>query len=481
MKLRINWLGKFNRLILLGVFFHIAFSAASLDFTLKASGTYSTETNNAFFVDGSLALEHQEGPFSTSWSLVADSKGTYPAPFFRDFFGPFTFNLENAGFVYQESPISMWLGKLPIEDEIESPYSLFISGKSPSLINGGLRFEGRNFTFSNLWVGLDTNARTDLFMANSSKNIYRDRGVVIRTYAYQLGNLKVGYQDSTVFVDSYFNVNVFAIPAPSYFVQYVLAAKGRPGSQYANMNSLEGLFADYKGQGWRAYAQVLIDDFNMNRFINPSGYQNPDKIAWSLGGAIDLPLGTLGIYTAGATKYSFASLGEDFYSYTTHPSSAVISDGQTVAVPLEEQMLGYIHGENNIALKATWGAPLADTDLEMGMEIVLSGAKSPANPWHNGEDYLALGTQLLNDPVLETKILLDVRASREFGNFTIFARAAGGYIFNRLTPVYPGSSGYPLIVYGDGTTMNEPIFIPKAGDSGLIGEISLGGSWKLGL
>lgn len=475
-----NELEKTGRLFLLALFFCAAFPAAALDFTLEASGNYSTETTNDLFVEGALALGHQEGPFSISWSLEADSKGTYPAPFFRDFFGPFTFNLADAGFVYRAGPLIFQLGKLPLEDEVDSPYSLFVSGTSPSVMSGGLRYEGERFTFSNLWVGLDTNTRNYLYISGSNTNIYRDRGVVLRTYAYRFGNLRVGYQDSTVFVDSYFNVNVFAIPAPSYFVQYVLAAKGRPGSQYANMNSLEGFFADYEGEGWHAYAQILVDDFNMNRFINPSGYQNPDKIAWSLGGKIDLPLGTLGLHTAGATKYTFESLGEDFYSYTLHPSSAVVSDGETVAVPLEEQMLGYVYGENNIAFMAVWGAPLAGMDLETGLEFVLSGSKSPANPWHNGEDYLALGTQFLNDPVLEVRLLLDLRISKELGDFTLFAQATGGYIFNRLNPRYPDEPGFPVETFSKGPIL-EPVFVPTAGDSGPVAEIRLGGAWSLGL
>ena len=447
------------------------FPLPALDFQVKASGNYSTESANPLFLDGAFDFSHVDGPFAMSWEISVDSEGSYPEPFLGDFYGAFSLDIRNAGLVYNVGPLSLYLGKLPLKDEIDSPYSLFLSGASPSAMTGGFRYESGPFAFSNRWVGLDRNVESGLYIDDGDPDIYNDRGAVLKTYSYSLGNLCLGFQDATIFQGAYFDIDVFANPAPSFFVQYVLSASGRPNSRSGDQNSIMGFFGDYQGEGWSAYAQLLVDDFNLNRFINPSAYQNPDKIAWSLGGKLELPLGALGFYTAGATKYTFESVGGEFYSYTLHAGSAIYSDGQTIAVPLEDQMLGYVYGENNLAFLATWSAPLAGMDVETGLELVLSGSKSPTNPWHDGESWSTLGTQLLNDPVLEVRILLDLRVSRRFGQFTLFAQTKTGYIANRLEPDY-GST--------DPLDYGEPVFRP-IGDSGPVAEISLGGAWSFGL
>jgi hypothetical protein len=467
-----------SRALLVGALCIVTLSPlAALDFSISGSGNYSTEAANRLYADGAFLFSHSAGPFSMSWELDVDNKGTYPAPFLANFFGAFSFDIQKAGFTYQTGPFNFFLGKLPLQDDIESPYSLFLSGTSPSVMTGGFRYESGRFSFSDRWVGLDLNTQSGLYNTPSTTGIYADRGVVLKTYSYRIGYLRLGFQDATVFNTSYFDIDVFANPVPSFFVQYVLSAAGRPNSRSGNQNSVMGFFADYRGEGWSAYAQLLVDDFNMNRFISlimPVEYQNPDKIAWSLGGKVKLRLGTLGIYTAGSTKYTFESVREEYYSYTLHPASAILSNGVTVAIPLEDQMLGYVYGENNVAFMAVWSAPVAGMDLQTGLEFVVSGSKSPANPWHNGENWASLGTQLLNDPVLEYKTLLNVRLSRRFGHFTAFAQATVGYIANRLNPKYPGDSGFAVI-----DNNYEPVFYPTAGDSSLVAEISLGGTWVL--
>ncbi len=446
----------------------------ALDFTFRTEGDYSTESANALFVEESFAFAHMEGPFSLTWELLMENSGYYPEPFLADFYGDFTVDIENAGVQYHSGAIEAYAGKLPIKDEIDSPYSLFINGSNPSVMTGGYKYASGGFSFSNRWIGLDRNTDTGLYRT-TEPGILRDRGAVLKTYAYQMGNLRLGFQDATIFTGTYFDIDVFANPAPSFFVQYVLSAAGRPNSRSGDQNSIMGFFGDYQGQGWSVYAQVLVDDFNANRFINPSSYQNPDKIAWSIGGRVDLPYGRLGLYTAGATKYTFESVEEEFYSYTLHAGSAIYSGGQIVSVPLESQMLGYINGENNVAAKAIWTAPaMSATNFEAGLECVVSGSKSPTNPWHNGEAWALLGTQLLNDPVLEIKVLLTARVSREIGDFTLFAQGAAGYVFNRLNPVYSARTI-------SGFTMYEPVYIPNAGDSSPIAMLGIGGQWTLRL
>lgn len=466
--------------LFIALFFTLcAAEIGALDLSLGASANYSTESRNALYVEGYFGLNHVSDAFSISGEVFAESEGTYPEPFLADFFGPFSLGIRNTGFSYKTGSLLLYLGKLPLQDKIDSPYSLFLSGTKPSAMTGGLDYTYENFNFSNRWIGLDKNTEPGLYQTTETA-IYRNRGAVLKSYSYDFGRLLIGFQDATIFTDAYFDADIFALPLPSALVQPVLTASGRPGSRSGDYNSIMGFFGRYDADGYSLHAQLLVDDFNMNRFLNPSAYKNPDKLAWTFGSNIKLPLGTLGLFTAGATKYTFESVREEFYSYTLHSGSAVYSDSAVVAVPLEDQMLGYVNGENNLALMARWEAPVSGMDLETGIELRLTGAQSPTNPWHNGEAWSVLGTQLLNDPVIETRVLWDFKLSTKIKSFTFFAHAKAGYVFNRLNPVYPGSAGYPVITEPDGD-MKEPLFIPTSGDSSPIAQLSLGGSWSLGL
>lgn len=455
----------------------ILIPASGLDFGFQGSGNASTEIAKALYVDTAATISHHEGPVRLDWTLAFENSERYPAPFMGSFFGSFGVDIRRAGISYDAKPFSLYLGKLPLRDEIDSPYSLFLSGAPLSAMTGGYRYEGERFSFSNRWIGLDASISPNLYKTPASTGIYADRGAVVKTYAISFGKFRFGYQDSIVYCGSYFDIDSFANPAPSFFVQYVASAAGKPGSRssspYANQNTLMGFFGDYEGAGWYAYAQVLVDDFNMNRFLNPDDYQNPDKIAWSAGGTCELPLGKLGLYTAGATKYTFQSAGdkEPYYSYTTHAGSGIVSGSSVVAVPIEDQMLGYLHGENNVAGMATWNATIAGFDLGTSLEFVVSGSKAPTNPWNGAGNWDTPlgGTKLLDDPVLEYKTIVGLGASRAFGDFTVFARGRLGYIANRLNAVYGPASPQGNL---------EPIYTP-GGASGVLAEVSVGGAWRL--
>jgi len=452
------------------------------DISVHLSGNYSTETPHPLYVDGLLGVSYHNGPFGLTWDLTADSKGIY-APIGASVTNPFYLDIKNAGFTYETNGLSVFLGKLPLKDEIESPYSLFVSGAAPSVMTGGFRYHAGAFTFSDRWIGLNKNIKEGLYQPGSSPNIYRDRGAVLKSYTFDAGPVRLGYQDATIFPGSYFDIDIFANPVQSTLVQAILTATGYPTARFGNYNSLMGFFGELRGEGWNLFGQILIDDFNLNRFLNPTGIQNPDKLAWTLGSTFALDRGKLGIYTAGATRYTYESGPMfDFYSYTLYPGSAIISGGECIAIPLQDQALGYINGENNLALMTTWSMPLSYAQFDSGLECVVSGEQSLANPWHNGEDWTKLGTQLLNDPVLSIKLLLNARIARTFGEVTLLLHAVGGYVFNRLNPVYPGDPGSPFtpVTDGAGHTMLEPVFMPTLGDSGFIAQVSFGGVWNIG-
>ncbi len=176
--------------------------------------------------------------------ITADNRGTY-APIAASVSNSFSLDIRNAGFTYDTGSLSLFLGKLPVKDEIESPYSLFLSGASPSLMTGGFRYHSGVFSFSDRWIGLNRNIQSGLYQT-SIPNIYRDRGAVLKSYTFDAGPVRIGYQDATIFPGSYFDVDIFANPVQSTLVQAVLTAAGQPSSRSGNYNSLMGFFGEYR-------------------------------------------------------------------------------------------------------------------------------------------------------------------------------------------------------------------------------------------
>jgi hypothetical protein len=168
---------------------------------------------------------------------------------------PFSLDIRNAGFTYDAGSLSLFLGKLPVKDEIESPYSLFLSGASPSLMTGGFRYHWGCFSFLRpLDRPQPEHPKPGLYQT-SIQNIYRDRGAVLKSYTFDAGPVRIGYQDATIFPGSYFEVDIFANPGQSTLVQAVLPAAGQPSSRSGNYNSLMGFFGEYRGEGWNMFGQ----------------------------------------------------------------------------------------------------------------------------------------------------------------------------------------------------------------------------------
>jgi len=450
-------------------------SAFALDLYAFSALTASTETASPLYVDVRAGLEHQAGDFGIAWELGFDSAGTYQAPFFGSYFGGVSVEIRKAGFSYSQGGFTVGLGQTPLEDVIFSPYSLFQNSLGHPMLGAEITYEADGFFYRDRWMILNKDLQDGLYTSDNPDgyaSVYDDRGAVLKTYGVKTGNFRFGYQDSVIFTGDYFDIDYFANPIPTIFVQQIARAPGRPWTREdGDHNAIMGFFADWNDGGRYAYAQILVDDFNMNRFIDPSGKQNPDKIAWSLGGRMESPAGTFGLYHAGATKYTFSSAREMYYSYTLYPGSLVLWEDTETPIGIEENMLGYLHGENNIALLGTWKRGFGDYDLAASLEMTLSGSKSPANPWHEYDtlEEAGEGTKLLDDPVLEKKVVLGFEAGRPFGDFYVGIAGKLGFVVNRLETVAAAASP-------DGNA--EPYFAPSD-ESGFIGEFSLFGRYVL--
>jgi len=446
-----------------------------------AIATASTESANPLYVDLRVGLEHESETFDLDCELSFDTSGTYKAPYFGDYFGDFSVDIQRAGFSYNKDEWAVILGYTPLKDMVESPYSLFQNASGLPALGIEVRYEDDGFFYRDRWILLNKDLKTTLYTSSDRNigslsedmDIYDDRGAVLRTYGIKKGNIRFGYQDSVLFTDEFFDFNYFANPIPSIFSQYIAKAPGRPWSRTeGDHNTIMGFFADYSDYYHYVYAQILVDDLNTNRFLNPSGPQSPDKIAWSIGGHKKSLLGTFGLYHAGATKYTFESAVGKYYSYTLYPGSVVLWKDTESPILVEDNMLGYLHGENNISFLGTWKGGLGNIDLGASVELSISGSKSPANPWHEYDNIDEEGrcTRLLDDPVLEKKIVLDLESGLALGKLYFGIAGKIGYVANRLKVV--------AVSISDEDGNAQPIFEPS-NESGFIGEISIFGRYIL--
>ena len=396
-------------------------------------------------------LEHTVGDFTFTWLVSADTLGLYPAPFHGDYFGNLALDIDLAGVNYSGTPWFMRLGKLPGFDIVNSPYSLFINGSGLAVPGLTFGYEDERFLFRQQWMYLGEDSQYDWY----------DRGAVQKTYALKLGTFRFGFQDVAVTSNTVLDPLDFILPAPSFLVQYVALAPGRPWTrehtEETNKNSIMGFFADYDAGSWYAYAQLLIDDLNANFIFKPDGAQNPSKIAVSLGGYYEVPgLGRIGAFLAAAQKYTFEPFGHGpesdpvnyQYSYTLYPASAYWYNDAWYGINVESNMLGYRNGENDLSVCLSWeGSPwksgriLSLLTASSELEFSVTGSQSPGNPWHeyiywdDPEDGYVLGeptTAFLDDPRLRYRLRLKGKFILPIRDFSLRADYLLGYEWNRM-------------------------------------------------
>ncbi|MDP3178311.1 MAG: hypothetical protein Q8M76_10440, partial [Spirochaetaceae bacterium] len=279
----------------------VATSVAAFDLGLSATGVASLDTPNAFWPDIELSVEHETSGFGFVWDMSAQGDGAYGA-ILGDYYGGLSVLIDRGGLTYDNGPFSLSAGKLTHADEEDSPYSLFLSGRKNSAMTGSLRLEDERFFFEDRWIALNYDSLNDADPPTRTSP-WPDRSAVLKTYGIKLGELRLGLQDLAVYTDKFygertrgpfFEPEYFLNPAPSFFIQYIATDMDSPWKKDGgvNDNSIIGLFADWRGEGLVIDAQLLVDDINMNRIMKPDSFQNPDKIAWTMGVVVDTVLGT---------------------------------------------------------------------------------------------------------------------------------------------------------------------------------------------
>jgi hypothetical protein len=405
-----------------------------------------------------------------------------------------SFFLQNGGLVLDFDCLRFTAGRFVHHDTVEGPYSLFISAADhwgsgwahglPALL-ADLTVHGGPFTYESRWVRLNANAFQPILPGGPS---YPDRGANYKVFALELGHWRFGLQDAAVYFGRQFDPEYFLSPIPSILTQMVTKRDSTPWEEDANDNSIIGLFAEWRPPRGYLYAQWLVDDISLD-FLIPwflrDDFGHPrvaNKWAWSLGGHWDFPFGRLGFYHAGATKFTFEATEDDKpYGYTYYPAVEYSLDDDTstfeAVLDPQDNYLGYKYGENNLAFRlelSHLSRPLLGADLKAALEYVLSGSKSPANPWHEFTTADSAGryTQMLDDPVLEHTVVGEVAAAWPWRGWTFYTRLRLGGVFNRLELAPAGGSAA-----SDGMPR---IYRPQPGENAFLYAWTVGFCWRTG-
>ena len=101
--------------------------------------------------------------------------------------------------------------------------------------------------------------------------------------------------------------------------------------------------------------------------------------------------------------------------------------------------MGFPFGENSLAFQVSWADDLLLLDIPLAgsaaLEYVVSGSKSPHNPWHEFTYPTEIDnkTELFTgEDVLEHRLLLNASASADIQNFVVRLDVGLGAIFNPL-------------------------------------------------
>ncbi len=323
------------------------------------------------------------------------------------------------------------------------------------------RYENDFAFYETRWIELNSDSAVE---TSAFPNGFPDRGANLKTYGIKLGTMRFGFQDAAVYAGKSFDLEYFVSPMPNYLIQYVKGTTGRPWSTGANENDIMGAFWDWTPrEDLYLDAQVFIDDMSIFGLLDSP--DNPWKAAYSMGGKLKTSFGTFGLHHALATKYVFsrtrdASDGDYEYSYTYYPDTRFkMADGDFMPISMEDLMIGYYNGENNIAFRLDYDGSWSGFDVVTNLEFVLSGPKSPANGWHEYTHYPEPGTKLFDYSKLEKKLVLEAQASRRFGDFLAFANLRAGVAFNALELQDPASPEPPAT-----DTVNDTAWIWRPGN-----------------
>lgn len=360
-------------------------------------------------------------------------------------------------------PFSLDGGFLPFTHWYsQNPYLTILDNSGKSGVGLGLHYDGDRISYQSRWVGLNRDSPHvyGYTIGGDNEVLWRDRGFNYKLYMLKLGALRLAYQESSIFLDRYFDANYLLNPAPTIFLNTLWSQGNNPWVHASNDSSMMGLYADYQGGPYRLEAELTFKDFN-----SPFGYsENLNKFAWSLGGSWDSPYGLFSFWHGGATKHMYAATYSSTDNPNLYPNEYTyypVSEIDSLTISLEDNYIGFPHGENSLAFsldwKRSWQLGTWPLDSGLGAEYIIGGSRSPHNPWHEATKWTEIDakTELFHgDAVLEHKLYLNFHAATRWRAWSLSVDGRLGLIVNPLHLVEVEEDGFPT---------PAPIWKPQAG------------------
>ena len=441
--------------------------------SLSASPWFALDLDATYFELFGRLSANTDGKYGPALAGSGTIPGTY-------------FTVEEGGIKSSLGALSLAAGRFRHYDVVDTPYSLFVNGRGLAAPILDIAFDDGRFFYESRWIGLnsDSDSKTEAWPTG-----FPSRGATIKDYGLHIGDMRIGFQDAAVYCGQAFDYEYFLNPIPMYFTQYFKGTGGTPWTEDRNDNSIIGLFWDWnRPDGLSFLAQLLVDDFNVH-WLLPSTPDFPWQAAFSLGARVRTKYGRFGLFVAGATEYSFEGnqmttedQASNCYSYTYYPDTRFDHDWETAGyqyapIAIEDNLIGYQYGENNIATRLEWQGRASDLELSSYFEFRLMGSNSPANTWHDGTVDPEDGTHWLEDAVLEKRFLLGLGASRKMAAWRFTGEIVAGLAIDALrlrspTDVDDSSASDAdryVWIYAPVEGQIDPIFRVKLGASYAIG------------
>ena len=131
----------------------------ALDVTLDGSATLGTESPNPYWAAMDIRASHAVSDFSFLWDISVSTDGSYGGLFSgRLGLGGVTLRVQEGGLAWKRDKLTIQAGKLAMHDEIDSPYSLFLSSRGNSVPGLFFSYEDEQFFFNDRWAALNYNS-----------------------------------------------------------------------------------------------------------------------------------------------------------------------------------------------------------------------------------------------------------------------------------------------------------------------------------
>lgn len=251
-------------------------------------------------------------------------------------------------------------------------YHLFLDDNSVSYPSVHSSAKIGRFNVETLWGGLR-------FFEKAQAP---EKGINYRSLSLNvIEGLEIGYEDAVLYLNRVFDPFYFIVPIPVAGIQefWHLNAPWGYTSGELNDNSMVGAWVKYSGKDFSTYFETLVDDINMNRFFSPDRPEsfNPDKIAFLAGFTGNRKNLRFTVEVAGATAFTFERTSQSTpYDYVMF---------ENVDLPIESNMLGYVHGENSLSMVIDFCARRENWSVAVSWEGLIHGDRTPSLPWHGGD------------------------------------------------------------------------------------------------